>query len=162
MEADGQLVVTGGNTAAAVTRRVNDLERRIAERIERLAPELLELSGCASLTAAKIIAETAGVTRFRSSAAFAMHAGAAPIPVWTGNRTRFRLNRGGNRQLNTALHRIAVTQLRRHPPARTLVERRIKQGNSKTEAIRILRRHLANVVYQQLLHAATRGPAPKT
>ncbi|WP_433221100.1 IS110 family transposase [Dactylosporangium sp. CS-047395] len=145
--------------AAAVTRRVNELERQIAERIEDLAPDFLELPGC---IAAKIIAETAGATRFRSSAAFAMHAGTAPIPVWTGNRTSFRLNRGGNRQLNTALHRIAVTQLRMHPPARALVERRVKQGNSKTEAIRILRRHLADVVYQQLIHAAAQAPCLKT
>lgn len=140
--------------ATELSRRANELERRIADRIEQLAPQLLELPGCAGLTAAKIIAETAGVTRFRSSAAFAMHAGTAPIPVWTGNRTRFRLNRGGNRQLNTALHRIAVTQLRMHPPAKSLIERRVQQGNSKTEAIRVLRRHLADVVYQHLQRAA--------
>ncbi|MEV4418275.1 IS110 family transposase [Catellatospora sp. NPDC049609] len=144
--------------AAELTRRANELERRITNRIEQLAPELLQLPGCAGLTAAKIIAETAGVTRFRSSAAFAMHAGTAPIPVWTGNRTRVRLNRGGNRQLNTALHRIAVTQVRMHPPAKTLIERRIQQGNSKTEALRVLRRHLADIVYHHLRHAAQ--PAP--
>jgi transposase len=83
-----------------------------------------------------------------------MHAGTAPIPVWTGNRQRFRLNRGGNRELNTALHRIAVTRLRLHPPAKALIERRISLGDSKTEALRVLRRHLADVVYHRLLHAA--------
>ncbi|MEV0293526.1 transposase [Nocardia sp. NPDC050710] len=93
---------------------------------------------------------TAGAARFRSSAAFAMHAGTAPIPVWTGNRTRLGLNRGGNRQLNAALHRIAVTQLRTHPPARALVERRTARGSSKTEALRVLKRHLADVVYHRL------------
>ncbi|MEV4414501.1 transposase [Catellatospora sp. NPDC049609] len=60
-----------------------------------------------------------------------------PIPVWTGNRTRHRLNRSGNRQLNTALHRIAVTQLRVHPSAKALVERRVSLGNSRTEALRV-------------------------
>jgi len=134
----------------ALTRRIGQLKRRIEAQIKPLAPQLLALPGCAGLTAAKILAETAGIERFRSSAAFAMHAGTAPIPVWTGNRARFRLNRGGNRQLNAALHRIAVTQLRIHSPAQELVQRRIAAGKSKTEALRILRRHLADVVYHRL------------
>jgi transposase len=137
-----------------ITRRAAELRRRISKRVAVVAPTLLELPGCAGLTAAKITAETAGITRFRSSAAFAMHAGTAPIPVWTGNHPRYRLNRGGNRQLNAALHRIAVTQLRVHPPARALIDRRIASGDSKTEAIRILRRHLADVVYHRLKNAA--------
>jgi Transposase IS116/IS110/IS902 family len=117
-----------------VTRRIGQLKRRIETQVRPIAPRLLELPGCAGLTAAKIIAETAGAARFRSSAAFAMHAGTAPIPVWTGNRARYRLNRGGNRQLNAALHRIAVTQLRIHPPARSLIQRRIASGNDEGEA----------------------------
>jgi transposase len=133
-----------------VTRRIGQLKRRIEAEIRPLAPRLLEVPGCAGLTAAKIVAETAGAARFRSSAAFAMHAGTAPIPVWTGNRARFRLNRGGNRQLNAALHRIAVTQLRVHPPAQLFIQRRIATGNSKTEALRVLRRHLADIVFHQL------------
>jgi transposase len=138
----------------ALTRRIGQLKRRIEAQIKPLAPQLLDLPGCAGLTAAKILAETAGIERFRSSAAFAMHAGTAPIPVWTGNRARFRLNRGGNRQLNAALHRIAITQLRIHSPAQELVQRRIAAGKSKTEALRILRRHLADVVYHRL-HTTT-------
>lgn len=137
-----------------LTRRINQLRRRIEKLMEATAPQLLQVPGCAGLTAAKILAETAGVVRFRSSAAFAMHAGTAPIPVWTGNRTRFRLNRGGNRQLNAALHRIAVTQLRIHPPAQALVHKRISQGDTKTEALRVLRRHLADIVYHRLRHTS--------
>ncbi|WP_051025314.1 IS110 family transposase [Nocardia aobensis] len=140
----------------AVTGRINDIKHRIEARVQILAPQLLKLPGCAGLTAAKIVAETAGAARFRTSAAFAMHAGAAPIPVWTGNRTRFRLNRGGNRQLNAALHRIAITQLRDHPPARELIERRTAAGNTKKEALRVLKRHLADVVYHRL-----RQPTPR-
>ncbi|GIG03204.1 transposase [Catellatospora citrea] len=87
-----------------------------------------------------------------------MHAGTAPIPVWTGNRTRHRLNRSGNRQLNTALHRIAVTQLRVHPPTKALVERQVSQGNSRPEALRVLRRHLADIVYHRLRKAEATGP----
>jgi transposase len=142
-----------------LTQRVGQLKRRIETQIQPLAPHLLALPGCAGLTAAKILAETAGVERFRSPAAFAMHAGTAPIPVWTGNRARFRLNRGGNRQLNAALHRIAVTQLRIHPPAQALVQRRLAAGNSKTEALRVLRRHLADVVYHHLRASSSR-PTP--
>jgi transposase len=138
------------NRITIVTRRIGQLKRRIEAEIRPLAPRLLEVPGCAGLTAAKIVAETAGAARFRSSAAFAMHAGTAPIPVWTGNRARFRLNRGGNRQLNAALHRIAVTQLRVHPPAQLFIQRRIATGNSKTEALRVLRRHLADIVFHQL------------
>jgi transposase len=67
--------------------------------------------------------------------------------VWSGNRTRHRLNRGGNRQLNAAIHRVAVTQLRAHPPAQALMARRIAAGNSKPEALRVLKRHLADAVY---------------
>jgi transposase len=141
-----------------LTRRIGQLKRRIEGHIQPLAPHLLALPGCAGLTAAKILAETAGVDRFRSSAAFAMHAGTAPIPVWTGNQARFRLNRGGNRQLNAALHRIAVTQLRMHPPAQALIQRRIAAGNSKTEALRVLRRHLADTVYHQLKRDSADSP----
>ena len=79
-----------------------------------------------------------------------MFNGTAPVPVWSGNTTRHRLNRGGNRQLNTALHRILVTQMRCHPPARAYLQRRMAHGNTKTEAIRALRRQLSDIVYQRL------------
>jgi len=104
------------------------------------------------------VAETADITRFRSSAAFAMHNGTAPVPVWSGNTERHRLNRGGNRQLNCALHRIAITQLRWPGPGRDYLERRISTANTKTEALRALRRRLSDVVYRALLndhHTAT-------
>jgi hypothetical protein len=83
----------------------------------------------------------------RRWAQFAMHAGVAPIPVWSGNTSRHRLNRGGNRQLNAAIHRVAVTQLRAYRPAQALMTRRIAAGNSKPEALRVLNRHLADVLY---------------
>ena len=76
----------------------------------------------------KPVGETAGVRRFGRSAQFAMHASVALIPVWSGNATRQRLNRGGNRQLNAAIHRVAVTQLRAHRPAQALVARRMAAG----------------------------------
>jgi transposase len=123
-----------------------------------LAPKLLDLDGCGALTAAKLVGETAGVGRFRSRAAFAMHNGTAPVPVWSGNSQRHRLNRGGNRQLNTALHRIAITQLRRDGPGRDYLQRRIAAGDTKTEAIRALRRRISDEVYRRL-HADQRPSA---
>jgi transposase len=95
-----------------LTLRIGQLEREITQIVNRLAPTLLALPGCGGLSAAKIFGETAGVGRFRSKAAFARWNGTAPIPVWSGNATKFRLNRGGNRQVNAALHRIAITQCR--------------------------------------------------
>src|SRR6266540_4316332 len=96
-----------------LTISINVLEREIGDLAEQLAPSLRSLVGCGPLTTAKLVGETAGVGRFRSAAAFDMHNGTAPVPVWSGNVVRHRLNRGGNRQLNVALHRIAITQLQR-------------------------------------------------
>ena len=133
------------------TVRVNQLEREIAKLVGPLAPTLLGLVGCGALTAAKIVGESAGMSRFRSRAAFARHNGSAPIPVWSGNSDRHRLNRGGNRQLNAALHRIAITQMQKPGPARDYLAKRIAQGDTKTEAIRSLRRKISDEVYRRVL-----------
>ncbi len=135
---------------AELTMSVNRLQRRIEVLAAELAPSLMSLPGCAGLTTAKLLAETADVLRFHSSGAFAMHNGTAPIPVWSGNQQRHRLNRGGNRQLNVALHRIAITQIRLGGDASAYVLRRLSLGNSKTEAIRSLRRQLSDEVYRRL------------
>jgi transposase len=133
-----------------LTATINDLEREIGALAERLAPRLLALTGCGPLTAAKLVGEAAGVGRFRSKAAFARHNGTAPVPVWSGNTVRHRLSRGGNRQLNLALHRIAVTQLQRPGPGRTYLEHRRVAGDTKTEAIRALRRRLSDEVFRRM------------
>lgn len=134
-----------------LTRDIRRLEAEIAERVREVAPALLEVHGVAALSAAKIIGEVAGVGRFRSRHAFARHNGTAPVPVWSGNRRRHRLSRAGNRQLNAALHRIAVTQGRSYPEAVAYLARREKDGNTRTEAIRALKRRLSDVVYRALL-----------
>jgi transposase len=138
-----------------LTFEANVLEREIEVRTRTLAPKLLELAGVAHLTAAKILGETADVRRFRSKDAFARHNGTAPLPVWSGNRIRHRLSRTGNRQLNAAIHRIAVTQKRCHDEARIYLERRMANGNTKTEALRALKRKLSDAVYRALLADAT-------
>lgn len=134
----------------ALTKSVKELQHRIESLVAELAPSLLNLRGCGALSAAKLVAETADVRRFHSPAAFAMHNGTAPLPVSSGNHQRHRLNRGGNRQLNAALHRIAITQLRLGGEAKVYVARRLSSGNTKTEAIRALRRQLSDEVYRRL------------
>ena len=135
-----------------LTLRANQLQAELRQRVMRVCPRLLSLPGCGALTAAKIVAEVAGVGRFRSEAALAMHAGAAPLECSSGAWQRHRLSRVGNRQLNAALHRIAVTQLRVHPPAQIYLMRLQAGGKSKREALRVLKRRLVRVVFN-LLHA---------
>jgi len=134
-----------------LTREANQLESDISQRVTEQVPTLLEIPGCGGLTAAKLVGEAADITRFKSRDAYAMWAGTAPIPVWSANNQRFRLNRGGNRQTNAAIHRIAITQLRIHPDAKAFIARRLKTGSTKREALRLLKRKLANVVYRTLL-----------
>ena len=134
-----------------ITREANQLERDITARVAEIVPSLLEVPGCGALTAAKLVAEAADITRFKNRNAYAMWAGVAPIPVWSGNPNRFRLNRGGNRQTNAALHRIAVTQIRMHPDAKQLMTRRLTAGDTKREALRVLKRRLADVAYRTMI-----------
>ena len=134
-----------------ITPIVNDLEREIAALVRVQAPELVALPGCAELTAAKIVGETAGIDRFATDAKFAMHAGVAPIPVWSGRtKGRVRMNKSGNRQLNPALHRIAVTQIRLGGLGKAYYDKRLTAGDSTTEALRALKRRLARVVFNTL------------
>ena len=135
------------------TRRAAELEREISALVKAQAPQLLELEGCGALTAAKLIAETGGAERLSSDSKFARLAGVAPIPASSGMRARHRLDRGGNRQLNCALHRIAVTQGRCHAPAREFLARKQAEGKSRIEALRCLKRHLARRVWRLLLNA---------
>ena len=144
-----------------LTAAINDLEREIGRLVADLAPSLLALAGCGPLTAAKLVGETAGIGRFRSAAAFARHNGTAPVPVWSGNTERHRLSRTGNRQLNVAVHRISITQLRIDQRGRAYVERRRTMGNTKTEAIRALRRRISDEVFRRMRHdEAARGATP--
>jgi transposase len=134
-----------------LTETIDALAKRIGDRVRSAAPALLALPGCAELTAAKLVGEAAGIIRFKSEAAFARHAGVAPIPVWSGNTAgRVRMTRSGNRQLNAALHRIAVTQIRLDGLGQTYYRKRINLGDSNTEALRCLKRRLARVVFQHL------------
>jgi transposase len=146
-----------------LTDRVNALEKELKALVIEQAPQLLELPGCGALTAAKIVGETANPGRFRSEACFAMHAGVAPIPASSGRTDRHRLARGGNRQLNAALHRIALTQARLDGPGKTYYQHRLAMNDTKMEALRALKRRLARVVFSQLkpTHDAAAAPLPQ-
>jgi transposase len=103
---------------------------------------LLALPGCGALSAAKLLGEIGPIERFDTDAQLARHAGVAPLEAGSGKHRRHRLDRGGNRQLNCALHRIAITQARAHPPARAYLARKQADGKSRREALRCLKRQL--------------------
>lgn len=127
--------------------QAQSLQRRLTERVRRECPHLLAIYGCGDLSAAKIVAETAGVERFPTEAAFARFAGVAPEPAWSGKTEgRMRYVRTGNRRLNAGLHRIAITQLRGGPGA-DYYRKRITHGDSPMAALRCLKRRLARKVY---------------
>lgn len=155
---DGMVARIAADVAArvsALSADIDALEKEIAARARQLAPSLLALPGVAELTAAKIVAETAGAARFRSKDAYARHNGTAPLPAWSGNPNRHRLSRTGNRQLNCAIHRIAVTQKRCHPDAQAYLKNRTTAGDTPTEALRALKRRISDVVYRTLLADTT-------
>jgi transposase len=134
----------------SLTRAIAELDRELHARTSTIAPRLLELPGCGPLSAAKLLSEIGPIERFHTDAQLARHAGVAPLEASSGKHQRHRLDRGGNRQLNCALHRIAVTQGRVHAPARAYLERKQAEGKSRREAIRCLKRQLARTVYTTL------------
>ena len=139
----------------ALTVRIRTLETEIDALVRRLAPTMLSRPGVGVLTAAKLVGETAGVSRFKSKDAYARHNGTAPLPVWSANKQRHRLSRTGNRQLNCAIHRIAITQARCHPEARAYITRRLATGDTRTDALRALKRRLSDAIYRDLIADAT-------
>jgi transposase len=133
---------------------IDALETEIAELVGQVAPHLLAEPGFGPLTAGKLIGEIAGAQRFSSDAKLARAGGIAPIPVSSGKTDRHRLDRGGNRQINTAIHRIAVTRARCHPETRDYIARKRAEGKTTSEAIRCLKRHLARRIWHLLRDGA--------
>jgi transposase len=150
---------TPGLQAELARARLARLGRLVSEakvlevRLARLVGDhpLRSLPGVGVLVAAKLIGEAGDLARFRSSDAFAMLAGVAPIPASSGQTQRMRLNRGGNRQLNRALHSIALAQAWHHDPAKVFIARKRAEGKTWREALRALKRHLARVVFKLLV-----------
>jgi transposase len=130
-----------------ISRREHELQAEISRLVRAYCPQLLELPGCGELTAAKLVAEIAGAERFATDAQLARHSGCAPLPASSGRSRRHRLSRRGNRELNCAFHRIAITQARIDPEARSYLERKRAQGHSAREALRCLKRFLVRSVW---------------
>ncbi|MDP9345515.1 MAG: IS110 family transposase [Actinomycetota bacterium] len=142
----------------AITREVRQLQRDLEALVAGLAPQLLAERGCGPLTAAKLLGEIAGAQRFATDAKLARTAGVAPIPASSGRSDRHRLDRGGNRQLNCALHRLAVNKGRWDPESADYLARKQAEGKTRMEALRCLKRHLARRVWH-LLTQPTPNPA---
>ena len=131
--------------------QINALEAELRDLVRRIAPSLLSIPGCGVLSAAVMIGETAGVHRFRNKDAFARFTGTAPVPVWSGaSAGKVRLNRGGNRTMNCALHMIAVTQARGIGAGQAYLAKQHTRGKDKTAALRLLRRRLSDTVFSAL------------
>jgi transposase len=143
-----------------LTRQIKQLERDLAPLVVKHGAPLLEIVGCGLITAAKLLAEIEHIDRFRTDAQLAIYAGAAPLDASSGKQRRHRLNRTGNRQLNSALHVIALTQARIHPGARDYIARRRSEGKTSAEAIRALKRHLARVIFRVFKAMQTAAPIP--
>jgi transposase len=139
----------------SLTRSIVELDQELEQRTQATAPALLDLPGCGAVTAAKLLAEIGPIARFKTDAQLARHGGVAPLEASSGRIQRHRLDRGGNRQLNSALYRIAITQARYHPAARTYLERKQAEGKSKREAIRCLKRILVRTVFNTLKTSPT-------
>jgi len=133
-----------------LSQTIKTLEAEIADLVATIAPHLLTEPGFGPLTAAKLVGEIAGAERFTSDAKLARAAGIAPIPVSSGKTNRHRLDRGGNRQINATIHRIAVTRLRCHPETRAYIARKRAEGKTTKEAIRCLKRHLTRRIWHLL------------
>jgi hypothetical protein len=143
----------------SIARRVLQLtaeERELACEIETLtrtlAPQLLAQPGIGPHAAAQLVLSWSHTGRIHSEAAFARLAGAAPIPASSGQTTRYRLDRSGDRKLNRALHMILVTRKRTHPATIAYIDRRLAEGKTRREANRCLKRYLARNLYRLLEH----------
>lgn len=140
-----------------VARRIRRLEREIAEleqqlhdRVNAIAPHLLQECGVGTICAAQLIVSSGDPTRMRNEAAFAALAGTSPVDASSGRQHRHRLNRGGDRQLNSALHTIALSRIRHHEQTRAYHQRLLERGKTKREAQRCIKRALARHFYHQL------------
>jgi transposase len=136
----------------------NQLEGELRQLIMAMAPALLTQPGIGPISAAQLLISWSHPGRFRSEAAFAMLAGAAPVQASSGQVVRHRLNRGGDRQLNRALHTIVMLRQVHHGPTRAYTSRRIAQGKSEREIRRCLKRTVARQLYRLLERTATTAP----
>jgi transposase len=142
--------------------RISAAGKQITATVKATGSTLTGLYGIGDLLAGKILARVGTVHRFRSAAAFAAFNGTAPIEVSSGDVVRHRLSRAGDRQLNHALHIMAITQIARDTDGRAYYQRKRAAGKSHKEALRCLKRRLSDTVYRQLVRdvATTNKTSP--
>jgi transposase len=133
-----------------LTHQIRGLETELAVLVEATNPGLLGVVGVGTVIAGSIIGHVGDIDRFATENKFASWAATAPIPASSGDNLHHRINPGGDRQINAAIHRIAITQLAHHRPARQLVAAAMTRGKTKRDAIRILKRHITRALYTQL------------
>lgn len=154
-----RMLATTAADVADLDRRDAEATKELAELVKMKGSTLDQLSGLATKSAAELIYQTGDPRRF-TEGGYARFNGTAPLPASSGEGdgepVRHRLNQGGNRAVNAVLHRMAVTQLRCHPPARLLYDNARSRGHTKKEAMRILKRHLSNAVYRTMLRDTAR------
>jgi transposase len=134
----------------AATSEAAELEQEIAALVYVLAPALLDEPGVGPIVAAQLLVSWSHRGRLRSEACFARLAGVAPVPASSGQTVRHRLSRGGDRQLNRALHTIALHRRQHDPATKDYIARRVAEGKSAREATRLLKRYLARRLYRLL------------
>jgi transposase len=150
-----QTLISLGQRISSLAVAAAQLEAQISEIVDELAPGLVAGEpGAGPLSAAQILLSWSHAGRIRTEAAFAMLSGTAPVPVSSGRTDRHRLNRLGDRQLNRALHTIAVNRMRHHPPTRTYAERRRAEGKTDKEIRRCIKRYLARHLYRALTNGS--------
>jgi transposase len=134
----------------AATLEAAELERELLGHVRALAPGLLEEPGVGPIVAAQLLVAWSHRGRVRSEAAFARLAGVAPVPASSGQTVRHRLSRGGDRQLNRALHTVVLHRRQHDPKTSEYIARRVTEGKSRREATRLLKRYLARHLYRVL------------
>jgi len=139
--------------AMALEAEADDLESQIELLVKQLAPRLLAEPGIGVISAAQILCSWSHPGRIRSEAAFASLAGVSPVPASSGQTVRHRLNRGGDRQLNRALHTIVLSRLAFHGETKAYAARRTQEGKTPREIKRCLKRHLARRIFRLLENA---------
>ena len=143
------LAVLAGRHALAVNRA------QLQTIVDQMAPGLTERRGIGAVTAAQAIVSFSHVGRCRNDAAFAALSGASPLPASSGRTVRHRLNRGGDRALNSAIHTIAITRMRCCPTTKDYVARRTAEGKTSREIRRFLKRYIARELYRALNTSTT-------
>ncbi len=158
---------SGGKIAQVARELIDDIARhdrqraasqqRLSRAVAASGTTLIDIAGVGPVTAAMIIGQTGDVTRFPTAGHYASYNATAPIEASSGSRHRHRLNPRGNRQLNWAIHVIAICQLRHPGPGRDYYDRKRTEGKSTKEAIRALKRQISNTVYRTMLADARRA-----